>query len=343
MNFKTALLIGLSWFAAKKSNAQPFENSNANDIEKSVTVNNDSNTVKDAISTINLSDIVSSTGNETPADLAKKYHIGVNNVDSAILAERSRIFDEAKELTIYLIAHCEDVRAQAYKLYGNVAYGLGSQTKANGKPVSMGDCLKSTAELLKCTNTHLEKRIKKDVITYLPLEILGHERTAVMNSLVWQHGSGILHKSKNPSNIALKAADYAANQSDSIKEKSFQDCFLSYCKVTETKKDPKTGATTSVRVKNAGLVNRRGFEWRIFKGDIHITINDSIESSGNLINLKKTQIKAVGGCGGNVNEIFSRFSPKSRFYCGKDSIQTAINQQLRPRRNIQNQKTGGRR
>lgn len=237
-------------------------------------------------------------------------------LDSIIMTQKQENLKKAQELMLYVIAHFEGMKCKAY--YDKAAriwtINIGNTVRPDGKKVRCGDRIHNEQEALDYVSTHVDKHMADDMIEYLPLHKMSQEEIAVMGSLFYNCGSGILrNKDKSPSEFAQMASEYFTTHGDSI-SKEFDKSFLNYCKVK--------GRINKV------VQERRTNELTLLHGDIKITLDDNINSGENVINLKKAVLGTLYGCNGNPETILSRFSEDSKYYCPSDSLNVAINKEL---------------
>lgn len=236
--------------------------------------------------------------------------------DSIIMVQKQENLKNAQELMLYVIAHFEGMKCKAY--FDNAAkiwtINIGNTVRPDGKKVRCGDLIHNEQEALDYVSAHVDKHMANDMIKYLPLDKMTQEEIAVMGSLFYNCGSGILrNKDKTPSEFAKMASEYFTTHGDSISEE-FDKAFLNRCKVK--------GKINKV------VQERRKNELTFLHGDIKITLDDNINSGENVINLKKAVLGTLYGCNGNPETILSRFSEESRYYCPSDSLNVAINKEL---------------
>lgn len=236
--------------------------------------------------------------------------------DSIIMVQKQENLKNAQELMLYVIAHFEGMKCKAYfdKAARIWTINIGNTIRPDGKKVRCGDRIHNEQEALDYVSAHVDKHMADDMIEYLPLHKMSQEEIAVMGSLFYNCGSGILrNKDKSPSEFAKMASEYFTTHDDSI-AKEFDKSFLNYCKVK--------GRINKV------VQERRTNELTFLHGDIKITLDDNVNSGENVINLKKAVLGTLYGCNGNPETILSRFSEESKYYCPSDSLNVAINKEL---------------
>lgn len=238
--------------------------------------------------------------------------------DSIIMVQKQENLKNAQELMLYVIAHFEGMKCKAYydRAAGIWTINLGNTVRPDGKKVESSDRIYNEQEALNYVSAHVDKHMADDMIKYLPLHKMSQEEIAVMGSLFYNCGSGILRnkdKDKSPSEFAKIASEYFTTHDDSI-AKEFDKSFLNYCKVK--------------RKINEVVLERRKNELTFLHGDIKITLDDNINSGENVINLKKAVLGTLYGCNGKPETILSRFSEESKYYCPSDSLKVAINKEL---------------
>ena len=236
--------------------------------------------------------------------------------DSLIMAQKQENLKNAQELMLYVIAHFEGMKSKAYydKAAGIWTINLGNTVRPDGKKVRSSDRIHNGQEALDYVSAHVNKHMADNMIEYLPLHKMSKEEIAIIGSLCYNCGTGILrNKDKSPSRFAKTASEYFTTHGDSI-AKEFDKAFLNYCKVKQKV--------------NTVVQERRKNELTFLHGDVKITIDDNTNDGENVINLKKAVLGTLYGCKGNPKTIISRFSEESNFHCPTDSLQLAINKQL---------------
>lgn len=236
--------------------------------------------------------------------------------DSLIMVQKQENLKNAQELMLYVIAHFEGMKCKAY--YDRAAkiwtINIGNTVRPDGQRVRSSDRIHNEQEALGYVSAHVDKHMADDMIVYLPLDKMTKEEIAVIGSLCYNCGSGILrNKDRSPSRLAQTASEYFTTHGDSI-SKEFDKIFLSKC-------------TVKGRV-NSVVQERRRNELTFLHGDIKITIDENVEDAENVINLKKAVLGTLYGCKGNPETIMSRFSEESKYHCPTDSLQVAINKEL---------------
>lgn len=253
-------------------------------------------------------------------DLVDTLHTQNNNVQEAIQDSIMRIkkknLDDARELMLYVIAHFEGMKSQAYfdKAAKIWTINIGNTIRPDGAKVKSSDCIKTIDEALGYFDAHIDKHMANDMMEYLPLHLMNKEEIAVMGSLLYNCGSGILrNKDKTPSSFAQIASQYFTTHEDDIAQ-NFENSFMKFCRVR--------GAINKV------VEERRQNELTFLRGDIKITIDENVNDSENVINLRKAILGTLYGCKGNPQTILSRFGEESKYYCPSDSLSVAIDKEL---------------
>lgn len=236
--------------------------------------------------------------------------------DSILTARKKENLKDAQKLMLYVIAHFEGMKCKAYwdsaaKIW---TIGIGNTVRPDGKPVTGRDCIRTEDEALSYVSTHIDKRMADDMFDYLPLDKMSKEEIAVIGSLLYNCGSGILRDKKgNPSEFAQCAQEYFTTRSDSA-AKEFDARYMNFCHVRKNV--------------NKIVQERRKNELTFLHGDIKITIDEETNSDTQTVNLRKAVLGTLYGCRGDPENILSRFSEDSRYYCPTDSLQVAINKEL---------------
>lgn len=236
--------------------------------------------------------------------------------DSVTTVQKKENLKNAQELMLYVIAHFEGMKCKAYydRAAGIWTINIGNTVRPDGKKVRSGDRIHDGQEALDYVCAHVDNHMADNMIKYLPLHKMNPEEIAIMGSLCYNCGSGILrNKDGSPSEFAQTASEYFLTHGDSI-SKEFDKAFLDRCKVR--------GKV------NAVVQERRRTELTFLHGDVKITIDDNVNDGENIINLKKAVLGALYGCKGNPETIMSRFSEESKFHCPTDSLQVAIDREL---------------
>lgn len=325
MSIKTKAAIAMtvmsSWLSPSKADAQ-----NPNNNKKTVKTEQTASVAREAEVKYHAADTVADyvvyqqkLSKDKKANIAAQEmlnKIGPDVSDSLLEARRTRL-NEAKELMLYVIAHFEGVRSNAYwdKAAKIWTYNLGNTIQPNGKPVGPNTKVKTPEESLEAFDAHVEKAMTDDMVHYLPMEKMEINEIALMGSMFYNCGTGTLKNKKTgePSDFAKASyAFYTTHTAASSKE--FDKQFLNYCHVK--------GQVNKV------LQERRTNELAMIHNEIKITVDDNIESDEHIVNLKKATLGAFYGCNGDPEKIASRFSIDSRYYCPTDSLHVAIKQQL---------------
>jgi len=152
------------------------------------------------------------------------------------------------------------------------------------------------------------------MVKYLPLDQMTQAEIAIMGSLFYNCGTGILHDRKgNPKQFALTASEYFTTRGDSI-SKEFDKAFMNYCHVK--------GSVNKV------LQERRKNELTFLHGEVQITVDEQTNIDENIVNLKNATLGSLYGCRGDPETIMERFSEESRYHCPTDSLKVAIDREL---------------
>jgi len=135
-------------------------------------------------------------------------------------------------------------------------YGLGSTTRADGKPVQMNDTITPPAAIaLAVRDVSAKESALKGCIT-VPLH--QHEYDAYV-SLAYNVGAGAVCKSSIPKKLA--SGDYASACKTILDFDGFRDCSKPMVK------NPRTGKWECPLVRLGGLTKRRQQEYRMCLGD----------------------------------------------------------------------------
>lgn len=305
------LTVASSWVGASAiSHNSPDDNEDTKN--KTEVVKDTINTTHDA-TTPTLMEAMDSLQQETKNDstLTETFQDSILNV-------KNNNLDESRELMLYVIAHFEGMKSRAYKddLAGIWTINIGNTVRPDGSKVRSGDRITSIEEALEYVNAHVDKNMAADMKTYLPLDKMTKEETAVMGSLLYNYGSGILrNRDRTPSALARAATEYFTTHDEAATQK-FEKMFMAHCRVKG--------------VFNKTLEERRKNELTFLRGDVKITVDDNINDDENTINLKKAILGTLYGCKGNPETILSRFSEESRYYCPTDSLEVAMKKELTP-------------
>ncbi len=325
MSIKTKAAIAMtvmsSWLSPSKADAQhPNNNKKTVKTEQTASVAREAEVKYHAADTV--ADYVvyqQKLSKDKKANIAAQEmlnKIGPDVSDSLLEARRTRL-NEAKELMLYVIAHFEGVRSNAYwdKAAKIWTYNLGNTIEPNGKPVGPRSKVKTPEESLAVFDAHVDNAMSDDMVHYLPMEKMDDEEIALMGSLFYNCGTGTLKNKKTgePSDLAKTSYAFYTTHSAAATQ-DFDAKFLNYCHVK--------GQVNKV------LKERRVNELAMLHKEIKITVDDNIESDEHIVNLKKATLGAFYGCNGDPEKIASRFSIDSRYYCPTDSLHVAIKQQL---------------
>lgn len=131
--------------------------------------------------------------------------------DSIILEKKHANLKASEKLMLYVIAHFEGMKSRAY--YDKAAkiwtINLGNTIRPDGKPVRPGDCIRTEEQALEYVSAHIDNKMSEDMVKYLPLDQMTQAEIAIMGSLFYNCGTGILHDRKgNPKQFALTASEY---------------------------------------------------------------------------------------------------------------------------------------
>lgn len=236
--------------------------------------------------------------------------------DSILSVTRQNSLKSAQKLMLYVIAHFEGMKSVAY--WDNIGkvwtIGIGNTVRPDGTPVQKGDRIRTEEEALDYVYAHIDANMADDMVTFLPLEKMSKEEIAIIGSLLYNCGSGILHKEDNSlSDFALLAEKYFTTRSDSI-AKEFDASYLNYCHAKKKL--------------NPTLLERRKNELTLLH-NIKITLDEPTDSTRKILNLREGLLGALYGCLGINEKIFSRFSANSPYYCPTDSLKVAIDKELK--------------
>lgn len=236
--------------------------------------------------------------------------------DSLLSAVRKDSLKRAQKLMLYVIAHFEGMKSVAYwDNTGKVwTIGIGNTVRPDGTQVRKGDRIRTEEEALEYVYAHIDAKMADDMVAFLPLEKMSKEEIAIIGSLLYNCGSGILHTEDNaPSGFALLAEKYFTTHSDSI-TKEFDASYLNYCHAKKRL--------------NQTLLERRKNELALLH-NIKITLDEPTDSTRKILNLREGLLGALYGCLGIDEKIFSRFSVNSPYYCPTDSLKVAIDKELK--------------
>ncbi len=239
--------------------------------------------------------------------------------DSLLDVQKRANLKNAEELMLYVIAHFEGMKSKAYyDRAGKVwTINIGNTVRPDGKAVRPGDRISSEQQALEYVSAHIDKKMADDMVKYLPLDKMNEAEIAVIGSLLYNCGTGILRDRKgNPKEFAKLATEYFTTRS-AASAQNFDKAFLNYCHVKK-------------RV-NSVLVERRKNELTFLHGKVRITVDEKNNIDENCVNLKNATLGSLYGCKGNPEKIKSRFCEESNFYCPTDSLKVAIDKQLKPR------------
>lgn len=236
--------------------------------------------------------------------------------DSIILEKKHANLKASEKLMLYVIAHFEGMKSRAY--YDKAAkiwtINLGNTIRPDGKPVRPGDCIRTEEQALEYVSAHIDNKMSEDMVKYLPLDQMTQAEIAIMGSLFYNCGTGILHDRKgNPKQFALTASEYFTTRGDSI-SKEFDKAFMNYCHVK--------GSVNKV------LQERRKNELTFLHGEVQITVDEQTNIDENIVNLKNATLGSLYGCRGDPETIMERFSEESRYHCPTDSLKVAIDREL---------------
>lgn len=326
MGFKTkaavALTVMSSWLGGSKANAQdgsepdtpqteqqrePVAQTPTNTMDWPTAETQDFN---DSISKENRPDQEQDSIQHRLAERIKQLN------DSVITEQKKENLKESQKLMLYVIAHFEGMKCKAYwdKAAKIWTIGIGNTVRPDGKRVTRNDCIRTEEEALNYVSAHIDKKMADDMIDYLPLDKMSKEEIAVIGSLLYNCGSSILRdKQGNPSEFAQCATEYFTTHSDTS-TKEFDAQYLNYCHVK--------------KVVNKVVQERRKNELTFLHGDVKITIDEETNNDTKTVNLRQAVLGTLYGCRGDPENILSRFSEDSRYYCPTDSLKVAINKEL---------------
>lgn len=326
MGLKTKAAVALtfmsSWFAGSKTNAQNTQGLKAPQTElQTEPVEETPSSTMDWPGTENKNPENSVTEENRTSQLQDSIELRLSEKikqlnDSILTEQKKEKLKDSQKLMLYVIAHFEGMKCKAYwDKAGKIwTIGIGNTIRPDGKRVTRNDCIRTEEEALNYVSAHIDKKMADDMIDYLPLDKMSKEEIAVIGSLFYNCGSGILRdKEGNPSEFAQCATEYFTTHSDTA-AKEFDAQYLNYCHVK--------------KAVNKVVQERRKNELTFLHGDVKITIDEETNNDTKTVNLRQAILGSLYGCRGDPENIMSRFSEDSRYYCPTDSLKVAINKEL---------------
>lgn len=228
---------------------------------------------KDSVTTVDYSDVKISTND--------------SSVQKQELINHKKGFDNFKKSEydmLCLVAHFETLKglvAYEDKASGRWTIGFGNCYKPDGTPVKKGDRIKSKEELLYYFESFVDKYLYPNMDKYLPLHLMSKAEIAVIGSLCYNYGPGILSRKEGgklkPSVFSEKLTEYFKTHSEESKE-----YIKTYMRTHNTVKGKP----------NPALTKRRDLETRIFFGEIVMDNHNELNLE-NSVNFSEVSLGGV--------------------------------------------------
>ena len=254
-----------------------------------------------------------------------------------LMAQRKKRMAESEEMMMYFIAQYEAFRSVPYQLPGENfrTYNFGNTVTPEGKPVKATDRVHSLEEAIKIFSAHLNTvkneggkglTMAEAMEQFLPLEKMTDQEIAIMGSLCWNCGHGILYKKNGngervPSAFAQCATEYFTTRTDEAQQTFFEKFYAFH----NVKRNGKV-------VPHQGLIQRRNREIELMRGDkVYMTLDDEtpIPEGTERVNIRKLTLGAINLK--SLDDVVSCSDPNSpyyRYHCSGDSIETAVRKDL---------------
>lgn len=325
MSWKERFVIGLtvasSWLGAKANETPAKEGNDSvkientqNNLQPEHLIVNDVNQQNDSIATDTLMTQL------TPEDEVSTPKDSII-ADTVCISPNLQKFRDAEYDMMCLIAHCEGVKTNAYwDPYGRKwTIGFGNTIRPDGKPVHLGDKIKSEDELKLYFNAHVENYIFSDMDKYLDMDKMSKEEIVALGSFLYNCGSGCLRsynkaeKKLGPSNFAKNLNEFFETHSAEAKAKV--SMFMNKKVVSGGKTLPQ-------------LVKRRDLEKRILFGDITLS-NKGMMAEGTSLDFSEIPLGGIYSIGSHLPvdtvDLCNRLRGVSYGKNLPDSLQTAFN------------------